>query len=131
MNKLVVLIIAVFLISGCQNETNSSCAGCGAYIWTNTSQRIVINKNGGLLPQNETFDYVRDTLPNSAELKLKQIRINNTELECWNDGFTYEIVITDETGSDSEYFSNNKACNDVEGKSFVDTQEIEGLIELF
>jgi hypothetical protein len=128
LNKHLFASLSVIILFGCNNYSN--CEGCGAHIWDDKSQRIKIIKSGGLLPTTQTFDYVRDTLPESANQKLNDIRVNNTNLECWNDAFTYDIVITDESGVDHNYFSNNKACVDVDGKDFVDTLLVEELISL-
>ena len=124
------IMLTAFFAAGCGGNDDSSCEGCGEYIWLETSQRIVITRNGGLDPQNEIHDYVRDSLPVDAKPKLEQIRVNNSKLECWNDGFTYDIVVTDENGMNHDYFSNNKACNNIEEKSFIETEKIEELISL-
>ena len=126
-----VLILTALIFFGCGSDDNSNCDGCGDYILSDTSVQILIHKTGGFSPVDETYNYTIPELSDSSYAMLTTIRVKNSDLECWADAYVYKITITDENNNTNDYYSNNAACGDVDGKNFIDTLEIEELISLF
>ena len=126
MKTLTVLCLSLISLAGCHSDRCQDCSN----IWTDSSQRIIIAKTGGLIPQSQTYDYVRDALPASAEDKLEAMRTVRAGTECWNDAFTYELTIVDGNGLEQKYFSDNSDC-DGSVRSYVKTGEVEMLLGLF
>jgi hypothetical protein len=128
--KFIGMIPLVFLLSGCDDDSSSPSETA---IWNEYSQRIVIVQDNGNVQNSEdrfiSYDYSLDTLSIEAKELLPKINTTSSELSCANDGVTYEVTITDDTGLDRDYLSNNKACNDVVAE-FVDTGDLDDLIQL-
>jgi len=140
--KLILVFISIAFFYGCSapdkeniNDPKDklSCDICGNNIWTDKSQKIEIVKNDGnvLSPSKTIISYDRDILPDRAKQKLEQILIDISNKECLIEDITYDIIITDETGSETEYLSSNNSCNNIKSNNFISTHEIESLLILF
>lgn len=98
------------------------------HIWTGNSERIVIHQTGGATAVNKLYDYTRDSLNDQALTVLRQIQVDNDDLQCWSDAFSYKITITDKRGRDRVYFDNVNVCNDRFDKSHIDESQINDLL---
>lgn len=122
-------LLIVLLLSGCSSSDN---ADEDKRIWRDDSERIVIVQDNGNVPNGEsryvTYDYTRDTLTIEAKNILPTISSVSKDLKCDQDATTYKITVTNGSGLEKVYHSNNKACNDTKGMVFVETSEISSLI---
>ena len=103
-------------------------------IWIGSSQRIQILRFNGFTadPSDRVtvFAFSRDMLSPRAKIKLENIFVTTDNLSCPEDDVTYDITITDEFGVDTDYASNNKACNSQSDTSFVDKTNIDEFVLL-
>lgn len=128
--KYITTILCTLFISACgTSNTNETEA-----IWDYSSQRLVIEYFDGFSPdpsaRYKKYDYVRDSLPTEAIESLTEIGVTGEGLTCFSDINYYRVTITADSGLESEYVSNNAACNDLEAKSFVDFGEINALVSV-
>tara|TARA_R110001583_G_scaffold124463_1_gene275895 strand:- start:399 stop:812 length:414 start_codon:yes stop_codon:yes gene_type:complete len=122
-----------FLLVACgADSTNNVSDDDQQAIWSDVSQRIVIVQDNGNVPDpNEryiTYDFSLDSLSTENKNMLQSFTPIASPLSCVEDGVTYELTITDETGINTVYISNNKACNDIEGLLFIKLEDITLLI---
>ncbi len=132
---IVLLFIPFLLLCSCKSEQESiSIDSQNENIWKSNSRQIYILRFNGLTEDPDDryseLDYTKESLSEEAVQKLETITTTTNNLECWNDAETYDITITNDSGNDNEYFSNNKACNDVSGKKFVSKSEVNELFLL-
>jgi hypothetical protein len=101
-------------------------------VWSDLSQRVVIVQNNGNVPDPDeryiTYDFSLDSLSSENKNMLQSLTAITSPLTCDEDGVTYELTITDETGINTVYLSNNKACNNIEGILFIKVEDIASII---
>ena len=101
-------------------------------IWTDESQRIVITVDNGNVPADasryQVYDRSLDTLSDTATSMLENMTTTGDDLFCQNDGRTYELSITDESGLETLYGSDNADCGRMEYDGFVEAEWVEDLI---
>ena len=115
-----------FLLAACND---SSLNESGSIIWDDSSQRIVLVKdNGNTLDSDDrysTYDFSRDTLTSKAKSALRNISTILEPLYCAEDGVTYDVTITTESGVEKTYYSNNSACGELEGEGYLTIEDME------
>ncbi|MBL4798735.1 MAG: hypothetical protein JKY50_15050 [Oleispira sp.] len=125
--------IFAFSLIACGGSSSDDTQKYQVAMWDESSQRVqIIQDNGNVLNPNSryvTYDFTLDSLSAKSKETLLTIDTISSPLTCAEDAVTYELIITDETGTDTSYLSNNKACNNIEGLHFIDIEEITLLIE--
>lgn len=128
------VVCLVCVLSGCSGSNNTDNDDASATLWTEESERIFITRFNGYTPSSEeqssVFDYSRDTLNSDALTHLRTVKTTTENLECIEDGISYDLIITDGTGIERAFFSSNKSCNGVEADSFIEKEDLDRLIEL-
>ncbi len=132
--KITLILLCALLLAACIEDPETGEMSLEPFdpVWTTTSERIVIVRShsheieGARLT---VYDHSRDTLTSEAKNALYNLSTTKQNLQCQEDGSTFEITITDGTGEDSIYLSSNRACNDSAGP-FIDAGNLLELIKL-
>lgn len=131
--KHIFLTIFAMLLIACGGSSSDDKKEDQIAMWDESSQRVqIIQDNGNVFNSNTryvTYDYSLDSLSIESKENLLAINTISSPLTCIEDGVTYKLIITDETGRETSYLSNNKACNNFEGLYFVDIKDITSLIQ--
>lgn len=117
-----------FLLIACGADSSNDSNDDQTAVWSDLSQRVVIVKINGNVPDPDeryiTYDFSLDSLSSENKNMLQSLTAITSPLTCDEDGVTYELTITDEAGINTVYLSNNKACNNIEGLLFIKAEDI-------
>lgn len=135
MYKLAILIMLSSVLAGCGSSSSESTTDDATiHIWTEGSQRIVIDRFNGWTPdvadRNTQFDYTKDVLPEEAIDFLSKIMTTTPDEICVADGKSYDVVITDSSGLEQEFYSTNKFCNNSKITNAIDILQLDELVLL-
>ena len=101
-------------------------------IWSDDSERLlIVQDNGNVMDSGErytTYDYSRDILTKNEKDILVSIETVQDGLSCVNDGVTFEVVVTNGSGQEITYYSDNKACDTSIDVSYIEYEKVESLI---
>ncbi len=135
--KLAVIFMLFAILVGCKTTSSGDVditqPPTGG-VWNSKSERLFIVKVAGGLELGSldiVYDYSRDTLPAAAKTALFNLATTTENLTCLSDGGYYTITITENTGLDKFYLSDNQDCghtDNVEG--FIKNEDIMALIPL-
>lgn len=135
--RLTVILMIFAILTGCKTTTSGDVditEPPTGEVWNSKSERVFIVKVAdGLDPGSLdlVYDYSRDTLPAAAKTALFNIATTTENLTCPSDGGYYTITVTENTGLDKLYLSDNQDCKHTENvEGFIKTEDIMALIPL-
>lgn len=122
------LPLCVLLIAGCGSDSKLS------GVWGEDSQRFQVDRfNGNTINTEERhtyFDFAKDDLDVEVIRHLSSLSTTYDELSCHNDAITYDVVITDSSGIERQYYSSNRQCGRESDGEFIPLDELVALDSL-
>lgn len=127
----VVAFSAVLL--GCNGSSNVTEDDIGTLIWTAQSERILLTRFNGYTVNEEdrysVYDLSRDTLTAEALEVLDAIKTTVSDLGCSEDQQSFDVVITDGSGMEQTFYSDNRVCNNIEADGFIALEQLNSFVE--
>lgn len=124
------LPLCTVLLTGCGSDSKTS------GVWREDSQRLQVDRfNGNTLNMEERytyFDFGKDDLTVETISHLSSLTTTEANLSCHNDARTYDVVITDSSGIERQYYSSNRQCGRESDGEFIPLAELvalNGLLE--
>ncbi len=140
--KLTVILMVFAMLAGCKTTSSGDVditTPPGGIVWNEKSERIYIIHDLTLTyqpreaPDYIIHDYSRDMLTPAAKTALYNLStIPPAEVVdgCMEDVSWYQVIVTDNTGIEREYWSHHKCFYDDVVTNYIEHGEIEALIEL-
>ncbi|MEE9302546.1 MAG: hypothetical protein V3U84_02065 [Thiotrichaceae bacterium] len=135
--KLTIILMVFTILIGCKTTSSGDVditQPPTGEIWNSKSERVfIVDVADGLElgTSDIVYDYSRDTLPAAAKTALFNLTTTTENLTCPSDGGYYTITVTENTGLDKLYLSDNKDCGHTENvEGFIKSEDIMALIPL-
>jgi hypothetical protein len=122
------LPLCTLLLTGCGSDSEPS------GVWSEDSQRLQVERFNGNTPIPEErytyFDLAKDDLEVETIRHLSSLSTTEDNLMCYSDARTYDVVITDSSGIERQYYSSNRQCGRESDGKFIPLDDLEALNSL-
>lgn len=122
------LPLCTLLLTGCGSDSKPN------GVWSEDSQRLQVERFNGNTPNTEErytyFDFAKDDLEVETISHLSSLSTTEDNLSCHNDAQAYDVVVTDSSGIERQYYSSNRQCGRESDGEFIPLDELVALNSL-
>lgn len=119
--RLALILFGFVFISSCDDSDT-------VYIWTATSQRIVISVTEGYTGDETIYDYEKDHLTPESINSLSRVSVTNEMFLCHADCTCATVTVIDKSGLSSEYAAGNDLCGSPDKLGYISFVDIGNVI---